>query len=138
VRTIAGWLRVAAWLGVLHLVTSPWRGLGGLVDERIRWTAWVAAPVGIALGVTAADAARTRLRLLLYPPGVAGALALLALRAAGEGDASGAIAILLAGYAAGVDVVAGALPLLESPGEGRFAAKPSAGGEPPKPRNHRI
>jgi len=132
---IAGWTRLAAWLAALDVVTDPWRSLGGLVDERLRWTALVAGAVAVALGVTAARSGSAAgdlcLRPLLVPPAAASALAFVALWAVGERDAVSAVLTVGVSWTFGVDLVAGAVPLLG-------AVVPSAVPASQKGRNRRI
>lgn len=138
---ITGAARVASWLVVLHTVTNPWRSLGGLVDERVRWLEWVVVPVGIALGATAGRSGReaggASVRLLLYPPGVAAALALAALESVGEADRIGVVLTVLLSYGFGLDLVLGAAPLLEGRGFPGAAGRSARAGSP-RPPDRRI
>lgn len=105
------------------------------MDERLRWMAVVAGAVAVALGVTAARsgaaAGDLRLRPLLVPPAAASALAFVALRAVGERDAVSAVLTVAVSWTFGVDLVAGAVPLLD-------AVVPSAVPDSQKGRNRRI
>jgi hypothetical protein len=134
VRRVAGAAWLAAWCGVLWAVAAPWRNLGGLESERLRWLEWWALCAGIALGFTmgagARDWARSgvgrthalALRVALYPPGLVAAVALVALSYAGERGPIGVVATAFLSYWAGFDVAFGAVPLME--GESYAFARP--------------
>ena len=109
---------------MLWATVAPWRDLGGLVDERLRWLAaalvCTGLPIGLTIGGIARDAAerdgrRTHARLaraILYPVLVSGAAVGVALRVAGAPDgASAAVAGVLA-YWAGLDLAFAAFPLM--------------------------
>ena len=125
VRRIAGGIWLAAWCGVLWAVAAPWRNLGGLESERLRWLEWWALCAGIALGFTmgrgARDWARSgvgrthalALRVALYPPGIVAAIALVALSFVGQRGPVGIVATAFLSYWAGFDVAFGAVPLME-------------------------
>lgn len=125
VRRVAGALWLAAWCGVLWAVAAPWRNLGGLESERLRWLEWWALCSGIALGFTlgrgARDWARSgvgrthalALRVALYPPGLVAAVALVALSFAGERGPVGVVATAFLAYWGGFDVAFAAVPLME-------------------------
>jgi hypothetical protein len=117
------WL--AAWCGALWALASPWRQLGGLEPERLRWFEWWALASGVALGFTigrgALDWARSgmgrtylmAMRVALYAPGLVTAVALAALSIAGERGPTGVVATAFFSYWAGFDAAFGALPLME-------------------------
>lgn len=124
-RKMAGYFWLAAWIVVLYVVAAPWRHLGGLVDERLRWLEWfvlvTALPIGFTAGRFARDAAehdgrRTHsrlLRLVLYPPAILTAAVLIALTAIGERGSIGVVATAFLSYWAGLDIAFGAVPLME-------------------------
>jgi len=121
-RRVAGWAWLTAWCGVLWAVAAPWRNLGGLESERLRWLEWWVLCSGIALGFTlgrgARDWARSgvgrtharALRVALYPPGIVAAIALVCV---GERGPVGVVATAFLSYWAGFDVAIGAVPLME-------------------------
>jgi hypothetical protein len=124
-RRVAGGAWLAAWCGVLFAVVTPWRNLGGLESERLRWLEWWVLCTGIALGFTlgrgARDWARSgvgrtharALRVALYPPGLVAAVALVALSSVGERGPVGVVATAFLSYWAGFEVAFGAVPLME-------------------------
>jgi hypothetical protein len=133
-RRAAGAAWLAAWCGVLWAVAAPWRNLGGLESERLRWLEWWVLSAGIALGFTmgrgARDWARSgvgrthalALRVALYPPGLVACVALVALAIAGERGPVGVVATAFLSYWAGFDVAFAAVPLME--GESYAFARP--------------
>jgi hypothetical protein len=124
-RRVAGLLWLAAWCGVLWAVAAPWRRLGGLESERLRWLEWWSLSAGVALGFTMGRIARDRaeseagrtharaLRVALYPPAIVAVAALVALSASGERGPVGVVATAFLSYWAGLDVAFGAVPLME-------------------------
>jgi hypothetical protein len=124
-RRIAGAAWLAAWCGVLWAVAAPWRNLGGLESERLRWLEWWALSAGIALGFIMGRGARDwaqsgagrthalALRVALYPPGLVAALALIALSLVGERGPVGVVATAFLSYWAGFDAAFAAVPLIE-------------------------
>jgi len=124
-RRVLGTAWLAAWCGVLWAVAAPWRHLGGLESERLRWLEWWALCAGVALGFTMGRVARERapagtgrshaqaLRIALYPPAVVAAASLVALSASGERGPVGVVATAFLSYWAGLDVAFGAVPLME-------------------------
>jgi hypothetical protein len=124
-RRVAGATWLAAWCGVLWAVAAPWRKLGGLESERLRWLEWWALCAGIALGFTMGRGARDwvregagrthvlALRVALYPPGLVAAAAMVALAIAGERGPVGVVASAFLSYWAGFDAAFGAVPLME-------------------------
>ena len=125
IRRIAGFLWLAAWCAVLWSVAAPWRKLGGLEPEHLRWLEWWALCSGIALGYTMGRGVRAwaqsgvgrthakALRLALYPPGAVAAIALIALAIVGERGPIGVVATAFLSYWGGFDVAFGAVPLME-------------------------
>jgi hypothetical protein len=124
-RKLAGTLWLAVWILVLYVVAAPWRSLGGLVDERLRWLEYVVLLAGISIGFTIgrfgrdaalSDARRTHarfLRYLLYPPAAITAAGLVVLTALGERGAAGVVVTAFLAYWAGLDLAFGAVPLME-------------------------
>lgn len=121
-----GWLWLAAWCTTLYLVASPWRALGGLESERLRWLEWFVLMTGLAMGYTLGRVARETalegrvrtyvalLRAALYPPALATAAALVLLTIAGERDGPiGVVVTAFLSYWAGLDVASAALPLMQ-------------------------
>lgn len=148
VRRAAGHLWLAAWIAVLWAVAAPWRDLGGLESEFLRWLEGAGLATGAILGFTigrfARDAAlghpvRTHaslLRVVFYPLAGITAAALVALSWAGERGPVGVVASAFLAYWAGLDLAMGAVPLMEGrtysftrplPRE----AEPPAGARPP-------
>jgi hypothetical protein len=109
----------------LWTVAAPWRNLGGLESERLRWLEWWALCAGIALGYTMGCGARDwaksgigrthagAIRVALYPPGLVAAIALVALSFVGERGPIGVVATAFFSYWAGFDCAFGAVPLME-------------------------
>lgn len=124
-RRVAGVLWLSAWCGALWAVAAPWRNLGGLESERLRWLEWWALCSGIALGFTMGRGARDwalsgvgrthalALRVALYPPGIVAAIALVALAMVDERGPIGVVATAFLSYWAGFDVAFAAVPLME-------------------------
>lgn len=128
---IVGLLRTLGWAAALYLVASPWRELGGLIAERLRWFGWFVLYSGIVLGFALGDFmrearppenVRENLRLawrLLCLPAFLTAVWLVVLQSLGLRDAAGVVFTALLAYWAGVDIALGAMPLMEGrlPGE---------------------
>lgn len=124
-KRAAGGAWLALWCAALYAVAAPWRELGGLVDERLRWLEWCVLFNGLAVGYTLGRWARepaTRLdlrgyvvlvRYLLYPALGLAALMLAALTAIDRRDPVGVVVTGLMAYWAGLDVAFGAVPLME-------------------------
>lgn len=124
-RKAAGVAWLAIWIVVLYLVAAPWRELGGLVDERLRWLEWcvlvTVPPVGFTTGRFARDVAvkgrrRTHahfLRILLYPAAILTAASLGVLAWIGERGPMGVVFTGFLCYWAGFDLAFGAVPLME-------------------------
>ncbi len=121
----AGTVWLAVWCGVLWAVAAPWRHLGGIESERLRWLEWWVLCAGVVLGFTMGRGARdwaqsgigrthaAALRLALYPPGLVAAVALVALSVVGERGPVGVVATAFLAYWAGFDAAIGAVPLME-------------------------
>jgi hypothetical protein len=115
---------ILAWGAVLWIVASPWRHLGGLVDERLRWLERFVLGAGIVIGWQVGTAGRRAarpgtgrthaglLRWLLWPPAALTAGGLLLLRFAGNPDAIGVVLTAFLSYWAGLDLAFGAWPLV--------------------------
>jgi len=143
-RRLTGVLWLAAWCGVLWAIAAPWRQLGGLESERLRWLEWWSLSTGVALGFTMGRVARERaeavagrthaqaLRFALYPPAIVAAGALVALSAYGERGPVGVVATAFLSYWAGLDVAFGAVPLME--GRSYAFARPLDPDDEPVPR----
>jgi hypothetical protein len=123
-RRLAGWLWLAVWSALLYLIHSPWRELGGLVSERLRWSESFVLPLGLAVGCFAGRLGRraarpttghchaSLLRVLMLPPAALAAAGLLALRLADWTDPIGVVFAAFAAYWAGLDLAFGAYPLM--------------------------
>ncbi len=120
---VAGTLWLAAWVAVLILLLQIWSGLGGLVDERVRWWARLglgAGPVlGYTAGVVARDMARwgsgrshaSLLRVFWLPAALLACAAMLVTTVNDRHDAARATLGWLCGYWAGFDAAIAAWPL---------------------------
>ena len=123
-RQLAGWAWVLAWGVVLWIVASPWRHLGGLVDDRLRWlqrfVLGAGFVVGWQLGAWGRWAARpgtgrshaSQVRWLLWPLAAASATGLAVLRFSGSADPIGVVLTGFLSYWAGLDLAFGAWPLV--------------------------
>jgi hypothetical protein len=123
-RRLAGGLWCSAWILALVVFVGPWTELGGIVSERMRWLLRLVLGVALIAGLGVGDWARqaahpgsgrchaTLLRLALYPPALATALALCGLALRGAGFAIGVVATGFLAYWAGFDGGIGGLPLL--------------------------
>lgn len=124
-RQAAGTLWLAAWCAVLYVFAAPWRALGGLESERLRWLEWWAVAAGVGVGYAAGRFARDwvasapgrtharSLRVALYPPAAVAAAALVPLAVQGERGPVGVVASAFLAYWAGMDVAFGAVPLMQ-------------------------
>jgi hypothetical protein len=105
---------IAAWLVALAGLAVPWRVLGGLVDERLRWVGWLVLATGLQAGLLAgrdedddeekaesADLGR-RLRWLLYPPVAAATVAYGVLAGLGADEGIGLVTTAVGAYVAGL------------------------------------
>jgi hypothetical protein len=128
-----GWLRLAAWAAVLWAVAAPWTGLGGLVDERLRWferaALWGGLWAGLTVGGFARDACRPGrawtharwLRPLVWPAVGLAAVGLVACECGGQEDVGAVWLTLMLAWCAGLDTALAAWPLA-SGRDYRFAA----------------
>lgn len=117
------WL--SAWIALLYTVAAPWRDLGGVEDERLRWLEAAVLLTGLCLGFTLGCLARrtvrsTRaqayarlVRWALIPPAALTALAIAALTALGARGPAAVVVTALLAYWAGLDLAFGAVPLME-------------------------
>jgi len=124
-RRTVGLLWLAIWLAVLYTVAAPWRALGGVIDERLRWLEGFVLVVGLSLGFVMGRFGRDFagqgpgcahidvLRCLLYPLSFLTAIALVALTALGRRDPVGVVVTAFLACWAGVDIAFGAVPLME-------------------------
>ncbi len=124
-RRLLGGLWLVAWIAVLYVVAAPWRSLGGLEDERLRWLEGFVLLAGLSVGFTlgrfgrdvaVAGTGRTHawfLRFLLYPPAFLTAAGLIALSVMGKRGAVGVAVTGFLAYWAGLDLAFGAVPLME-------------------------
>ena len=130
---LAGWMWLSAWIGLLYTVAAPWRDLGGVEDERLRWLEAAVLLTGLCLGFTLGTLGRrtvlasrghTYARLLrwtLVPPAALTALAIAALTALGARGPAGVVVTALLAYWAGLDLAFGAVPMME----GRSGPQPT-------------
>jgi hypothetical protein len=112
-----------AWVAVLYTVVSPWRDLGGLVSERLRWLEWIvlgwSGVVGWRVGSLGRSAARNGsgrtharlLRWILLLPAALTAAGMAALRLTARDDAIGVLLTGFLSYWAGLDAAFAAYPL---------------------------
>ncbi len=124
-RRLAGAAWIAAWVGLLYVVAAPWRGLGGVVDEQLRWLEWFVLMAGLTTGFTVGRLGRQvalerggvshlrLLRRLLYPVGAVAAAGVVALWWRGASGGIGVVVTALLAYWGGIDVAYGAVPLLD-------------------------
>jgi hypothetical protein len=124
-RRLLGGLWLLTWIAVLYAVAAPWRSLGGLEDERLRWLEGFVLLAGLSVGFTlgrfgrdvaVAGTGRTHawfLRFLLYPPAFLTAVGLIALNVMGKRGAVGVAVTGFLAYWAGLDLAFGAVPLME-------------------------
>ncbi len=109
-RRLAGWAWLIAWCVSLHTIHSPWRELGGLVSERMRWSERFLLPMGFVVGCYAGSIARRY--AVLLPVAALAAVVLVALRLLGPPDPIGVVFNAFAAYWAGVDIAGGAYPMM--------------------------
>ena len=124
-RKLLGYVWLTTWIAILYVVAAPWRRLGGLESELLRWLEWWALFGGTLLGFAIGRAARavaeedrsrtwaSLLRVLLYPPGAVTAVSLLVLDLTGARGPVGVVFTAFLAYWAGLDLAFGALPLME-------------------------
>lgn len=153
-RRVAGMLWLAAWIVVLYAVAAPWRSLGGVVSERLRWMEWFVLLAGLSTGVTLGRLGRDMalgvewrthlrfLRFLLYPVAVLTAASLVLLALVGERGPAGVVFTAFLSYWAGMDLAYGAVPMIDgrpysltrglpAEEEGRGEEQPRGGWVPP-------
>ena len=124
-RRLTGWVWLAAWSALLYLVASPWKDLGGIVDERLRWFHRFGLCMGLAAGAVAglhlreagagraAGFRRRWYRVAWYS--TAGCAAVLLIVLAVSGGREGETLIVLTGFLAswaGLDFGWSIFPLL--------------------------
>ena len=124
-RRVTGTVWLSAWIALLYAVAAPWRHLGGVEDERLRWLEAAVLMTGLSLGFTLGrlgrqavleTRGRTYARLLrwaLIPPAALTALALAGLTALSARGPAGVVVTALLAYWAGLDLAFGAVPLME-------------------------
>jgi len=122
---IVGLLRTLGWAAALYFAASPWRELGGLITERVRWFGWFVLYAGIVLGFALGDyirealppeSTRDNLRLMrrmLYLPAALTATWLVVLQLLNQREVAGVVFTAFLSYWAGIDVALGAMPLIE-------------------------
>jgi hypothetical protein len=144
---LAGLLRTLGWAAALYLVASPWRELGGLIAERVRWFGWFVLYSGVVLGFALGDYIREALppetgrdhlrlmRRMLYLPAALTAIWLVVLQSLGQRDVAGVVFTAFLSYWAGIDVALGAMSWMEGGGSGstpeQSAASRHLGAMPP-------
>lgn len=122
-RTLRGMAWCASWTVVLWGIDRPWRHLGGIVHERLRWLETVVLFMGLLAGHTVGSLLRPRasrlrwshlraLRPTLYPVLGAAVVGTTTLDAAGEPELQLIVFTGLLAYWAGLDAGLAALPLL--------------------------
>jgi hypothetical protein len=125
VRKLLGGVWLGAWIALLYAVAAPWRHLGGVEDERLRWLEAAVLLTGVSLGFTLGCLGRQAvlemrgrgyarlLRWALVPPAALTALSIAGLTALGARGPAGVVVTALLAYWAGLDLAFGALPLME-------------------------
>jgi hypothetical protein len=119
VRILAGHAWLGAWILVLWAVASPWRRLGGIETEFLRWLEAWALAAGVVAGFLVGRAIREvvrvapAVRLALYPPAAITAIVLVAMAWKGTRGPIGVVTTAWLAYGAGFDLAFGAVPLLE-------------------------
>ena len=122
-RRLVGWAWLVAWVLLLHGVHSPWKDLGGLADERLRWLERLVLGLGCIVGFTIGRTIRgwrprvraSHLDLLRYvflPPSALAAFAVVVADRGGQPDHVGVVLSGFVAYWAGLDVSIAALPLM--------------------------
>jgi|GEM_PF-2775123 len=136
---LAGLLRTLGWAAALYLVASPWRELGGLITERVRWFGWFVLYSGVVLGFALGDYIREALppemprdylrlmRRMLFLPAALTAIWLIVLQPLGQRDVAGVVFTAFLSYWAGIDVSLGAMPWMEGGGFASDAERSAAG-----------
>jgi len=145
-RAVAGLVAVAwvsLWIVALVAVARPWRDLGGIVSERLRWlerfTLLAALWIGLGAARGAVDRQRERgvpwpslLRRVLYPPALVAATTMLVLRLAEWRDPIGVALTALVAY------FTGAWCGLARPIRDHLEARGQPCASPPRPRSRRV
>lgn len=139
-RVVAGHAWLFVWILVLWAVASPWRDLGGIESEFLRWLEAAVLGVGVTAGFLLGRVVRERvhvapaIRLALYPPAALTAVTLVALSLRGERGPIGVVTTAWLAYGAGFDLAFGAADLMEGkPGpfaRRTFNVAPDTGSEP--------
>jgi hypothetical protein len=124
-RRLAGWAWLTVWSVLLYVVASPWKELGGIVDERLRWFHRFSLCMGLASGAVAGlhgreapEYRQAGFRRLFYRVAwyvMAGSAAILMVCLAASGGREGEIGIVLTGFLAfwaGLDGGISIFPLL--------------------------
>ncbi len=108
IRRAAGWLRFGGWCWLLWSTHAPWRQLGGIVGEPLRWAERTALPIAIWIGLVVGDFVRqapaVRRRAALIIATLPSILAACVLQLCGFGMAATAVTGCWLGYVAGLDV----------------------------------
>lgn len=124
-RRAAGAAWLSGWCAALWCVAAPWRQLGGLESELLRWLEWWSLLAGVTLGFTLGRSVRDwassgngrsharALRLVFYPPALVTVVALGILSLRDARGPVGVVATAFLAYWAGLDVAVGAVPLLD-------------------------
>lgn len=124
-RRCAGLLWLSVWVVILYAVAAPWRELGGLVEERLRWLEWFVLVVGCGFGLSLGHLFRTLarekgsithlglLRWMIYPLAAISAVSLVFLSLAGARGEVGVVLTAFLAYWGGFDLAYAAVPLLD-------------------------
>jgi hypothetical protein len=126
IRKALAVVRLAAWVVVLYAVAAPWRRLGGLVSEDVRWLEWfvlfAGVPVGFEVGALARGLAEEHggrwpsslvARAVFYPPLALTALGIVSATLCGRDDLIGVVLTGLLSYSAGADASWSVKPLFD-------------------------
>jgi hypothetical protein len=145
-RAVVGFVAIAwtsLWIAGLVAVAGPWRDLGGIVSERLRWlhrfvllaALWLglgAARIAVGLQRERGTAWPSLMRPVLYPPAFVAATTMLALVLAGRSDPVGVVLTALVAY------FTGAWCGLVQPIRDGLEARGRPCASPPRPRSHRV
>lgn len=124
-RRAAGLLWVGVWAALLWAVAAPWRHLGGLVDEHLRWLEWWVLSAGLAVGFTVGRIGRivaerrgrfthlSVVRGFVIPMAALAAAVLVVLTVLDRRDPIGVVVTALVAYWAGADLAFAAVPLID-------------------------
>ncbi len=122
-RRIIGWCWLVVWLCMLWSVHAPWRDLGGLVSEQLRWLERFGLGAGLILGCFVGSLGRDAvsggrghthrrlLRRLWLPPAAAAMVAMLWLDRRGLPYHAAVVCNVWLAYWGGLDIGFGAWPL---------------------------